>query len=139
MQHFVFGSIFSASWRSSRDPVPSESISRAVAAHARGRQDQAVAARLVEASATLVPTDEGGAAVAPWVTEPLPASILAGSGSGVGEAGLAHVRDSGTSGVAPGSEEPQLNEVPTVDTFLQAFGPIAHVSAAHASSAAPPS
>lgn len=121
-------------------------MSRALAAHARGKDNQALAARLVEASSTLVPTDEGSAAVAPWVTEPIPAGALAesgvplsrrhGSGSGpalvdggaaaasASVAGGVHPAAPSDAGTAPGAE------VPTVDTFLKAFGPIPHVPAA---------
>lgn len=128
-QHFVFGSIFPASWRASREPVPSESMSRALASHAHGRRDQELAARLVEASSTLIPTDEGCAAVAPWVTEPIPAGVLAEvdvplahrtSGSGEALVSGALSRESPSASV--------VTEVPTVDTFLKSFGPIPHIA-----------
>ena len=110
--------------------MPSESLSRALAAHAQGRRDQDLAAKLVEASATLVPTDEGGAAVAPWVTEPIPAGVLSesdvplarrrsgsASSKGASDTGSAATDDVTVSSV----------EVPTVDTFIKSFGQIPHV------------
>lgn len=63
MQHFVFGSLFPASWQPSRQPVPSES-----AAHLPGvRTSKAAAA----AGQDEVPVDDGIVTVAPWTTEPL--------------------------------------------------------------------
>jgi serine/threonine-protein phosphatase 2A activator len=132
VQHFVFGSIFSASWKASREPVPSETMSQFLALHARGPRDAAIAARLVEASTSVVPTDEGTMAVAPWITEPIPAKDLAtgavalplsrrSSGSGSG-AELA-VDGGGGAGGAPSS-------VSTAESFIDAFGPIPHVSPA---------
>ena len=72
MQHFVFGSLFAASWTPSRTPVPSEAIAHAIALTSTDRSLAEGAELLASAvAAETVPVDDPSRAVAPWVTEPL--------------------------------------------------------------------
>lgn len=71
VQHLAFGSLFPATWPSSRQPCLSETMAHALAANAAEPAVAAAAARAEAASAAAsVPVDDPIRAVAPWVTSP---------------------------------------------------------------------
>lgn len=165
VQHLVFGSLFRADWTPSRAPVPSETVAHALAggplagyAYAGGPAMEAAAAR-----AGQVPVDEPEQAVAPWVTEPIAAAAgRAPVRASFPPAGRDRFMDATLTGVAPwarapgagaasgrpsphayaGSGGPHTAGHPsspsasTVTTFLEAFGPLAHVTPRQAEAAA---
>ena len=177
VQHFVFGSLFKADWTPSRAPVPSETVAHALAggplagyAYSGGLAMEAAAT-----SAGQVPVDEPEQAVAPWVTEPIPAAAArtplraavptSSSSGGSGErfmdptltgvapwarasSGVASPGAAGTSFASAGRDRPSphahlTGSAPasalasvspsgqgqsTVTSFLEAFGPLAHIT-----------
>lgn len=143
VQHFLFGSLWRATWTPSRAPCPPEApalpgsggsggggwasrsgIGAAGVRHAAAlaHADGGVSAVLQEDNT--VPVDDPDRAVAPWVTQPM---HLRGAVPHGGTAGVAGVSTGATEDGA-GSGGGGGGAVSTASNLLHAFGPLPHIS-----------
>jgi hypothetical protein len=144
VQHFLFGSLWRATWTPSRAPCPPEApvlpgsgngggggwASRG-GIGAAGVRPAAVAVSPVDTGVSAVPQEENTVpvddpdrAVAPWVTQPMHLRVAVPHGGAAGVAGIAAGADAGSAGGGGDGG----GSTSTASNLLHAFGPLPHIS-----------